>query len=119
MNFMEANIHAIEQVAKESSAGENIDKHWKRILPEVKDFAGNEIFLILYRPYINELMKQSAARFAQTLPPRDIGKLNNAELWLHTFIRQWQLALSEDRNFKPSLTSTNALFTIPQILLFG
>ena len=100
MNFMEANIHAIEQVAKESSAGENIDKHWKHILPEVIDFAGNEIFLILYRAYINVLMKQNAARFAQTFPPRDIGNLNNAELWLHTFTRQWQLTLSEDRGFQ-------------------
>ena len=100
MTFMEANIRAIKEVARQSSGGENIDKHWKRILPEVIDFAGHEIFLIVNRRYINGLMKQNAARFAQTFPPRDIGNFNNAELWLHNFVREWWLRLSADREFQ-------------------
>ena len=100
MDFIEANMHAIEQVARERSVGENIDKYWKRILPEVMEFAKNEIFLIIYREYINGLMKQNAAQVAHAFPHRDISNLNNAELWLHNFTREWWLSLSEDRNFQ-------------------
>ena len=100
MDFMEANMHAIKQCARDLSAGENIDEHWERILPEVLDFAGNEILLTLYRVYINELMKQNAALAAQTFPPRDIDNLNNAELWLHSYTREWWLKLSEDGEFQ-------------------
>lgn len=83
------------------SRGEDIDKYWKGVLPETLDVAANEIFLALHRSYINEPMKQSAARLAQTVQPRNnIANLDNATLWLHCINRKVWLGISENREFQ-------------------
>ena len=100
MNFLDANLSAMLTIARERSSGTDIDKHWTRVLPEAQGFAANEIFLTLHRFHINQLMKTEAAQVAQNTAPRDISKLDHAELWLHYFTCNWWLDMSHDRIFQ-------------------
>lgn len=100
MTLMEATSYIIYQHAKETSAGKDIDEYWERVLPEALNFAENEIFLTFHRGYIDEPIKQKAARLAQTISPRDVGNLDNATLMLHCFIREWWLRMGENREFQ-------------------
>ena len=111
MNFMEATIHGIQLSAREFSAGKNIDKYWKRVLPEASNFAANEIFLTLHRLHINELMKQNAARLAQTVPPRNVDNIDNATLMLHCIIRDWWLRMSADSVFQALVDESRGVNT--------
>ena len=106
MDFLEANITIMLQIARERSEGEDIDKYWRGILPEALEFAANEIFLTLHRPYINQLMKKEAAQAAQTLPSREIGNLDYGTMWLHYFTCEWWLSMSNDAIFQ-SLVDQN------------
>ena len=100
MNFLEANITIMLQIAKERSEGEDIDKYWRSVLPEALEFAANEIFLTLHRPYSNQPMKKEAAQAAQNLPSREIGNLDYGTMWLHCFTREWWLNMSHDPEFQ-------------------
>ena len=100
MDFLEANITIMLQIARERSEGEDIDKYWISVLPEALEFAANEIFLTLHRPYINQPMKKEAAQAAQTLPSREIGNLDYGTMWLHCFTREWWLNMSHDTEFQ-------------------
>lgn len=100
MNFLDANLSAMLTIARERSSGTDIDKYWTRVLPEAQGFAANEIFLTLHRFHINQLMKTEAAQVAQNTVPRDISKLDHAELWLHYFTCKWWLDMSHDRSFQ-------------------
>ena len=100
MNFLEANLTIMLQIARERSEGEDIDKYWDRVLPEALEFAANEIFLTLHRSYINQPMKKEAAQAAQVLPSREIGNLDYATMWLHCFTREWWLNMSHDEQFQ-------------------
>lgn len=99
MNMLDVTIDVIYQRARETSAGDGIDEHWKRVLPEAIHCAANEIFLVLHRAHVNPLMEQNAALFAQTLPPRDIDNFDNATLMLHCFTREWLLRMSKEYLF--------------------
>ena len=109
MDFMEATNYGIQLLAREFSAGKNIDKYWQRVLPEVSDFATNEIFLTLHRLHINELMKRNAAHLAQTVPPRDVDNLDNATLMLHYIIRDWWLRMSANSVFQALVDESRSI----------
>ena len=100
MNMREVMINTIYRYARETSAGEEVDEYWECVLPEAFACITNEIFLTLHRVHINELMKQRAALFAQTAPPRDISNLENATLMLHYFTRMWLVGKHENRVFQ-------------------
>ena len=100
MDLMKETINAMQHIARQYSEGREIDKYWKAILPELYGIANNEIFLALHRDYINEPMKQSAFKFAQTLPPRDINNLDFAALMLHSETRHMWLGISDDSTFQ-------------------
>ena len=100
MDLMKETINVMQHIARKYSEGGEIDKYWKAILPEVYGIANNEIFLTLHRGYINEPMKQSAFRFAQTIPPRNINNLDFAALMLHSETRHMWLGISEDSTFQ-------------------
>ena len=106
MDFMETTIDIMYRLAREHSPRGIIDKYWQRILPEALDIAANEIFLALHRVYINESIKQSAFSLAQTAPPRDISKLDDGTLALHSITRQVWLGISETSEFQ-SLVDKN------------
>ena len=105
MNLAQASIDAMRRIAKDYSAGEEIDLHWKSALPETQDIFANEIFLTLHRRYINVLMKRKAARVAQAIPPRDVSDLDDAMLTLHCWIREAWLGVSDDRKFQAFVDS--------------
>ena len=106
MDFMETTIDIMYRLARKHSPRGVVDKYWKRILPEALDIAANEIFLALHRVYINESIKQSAFSLAQTAPPRDISKLDDGTLALHSITRQVWLGISETSDFQ-SLVDKN------------
>ena len=100
MTLTEVIIGAMQKLARENSDGPKIDKYWEIVLPEVLDFMANEVFLTLHRLFINESMKQSAFRLAQTVPPRDTEKLDNATLTLHCLTREALWSISDDSGFQ-------------------
>ena len=100
MNMLEVTIDVIHQRARETSAGEGIDNHWEPVLPEAIHCAANEIFLVLHRVHVNPLMEQKASLFAQNLPPRDIGNLDDGTLALHYYNRVWLLGMSRECLFQ-------------------
>ena len=100
MNFIEATIHAVQQAVREALPRREIDQYWKRILPEALDFAANEVFLTLHRAHINGLAKQSAAQFAQKIPPREVDGLDDATLMVHYIMRCWLLRMSANRKYQ-------------------
>ena len=106
MDFMETTIDIMYRLAREHSPRGVVDKYWQRILPEALDIAANEIFLALHRVYINGSIKQSAFSLAQTAPPRDISKLDDGTLALHSITRQVWLGISETSEFQ-SLVDKN------------
>ena len=106
MDFMGTTIDIMYRLAREHSPRGIIDKYWERILPEALDIAANEIFLALHRVYINEPVKQSAFSLAQTASPRDISKLDDGTLALHSITRQVWLGISETSEFQ-SLVDKN------------
>lgn len=94
MTMMDVTIDVLYQCARETSEGEGIDKHWKSVLPEAIHCVDNEIFLVLHRAEVNPLLDQEAARYVQTLPPRDISNLDDGTLVLHYYTRLWLMAMS-------------------------
>ena len=95
MTMMDVTIDVIYQRARETSEGEGIDKHWKSVLPEAIHCVDNEIFLVLHRAEVNPLLEQEAARYVQTLPPRDISNLDDGTLALHYYTRVWLMGMSK------------------------
>ena len=95
MTMMDVTTEVLYQRARETSEGEAIDKHWKSVLPEAINCVDNEIFLVLHRAEVNPLIEQDAARYAQTLPPRDISNLDNGTLCLHYYTRVWLMGMSK------------------------
>ena len=96
MTMMDVTIGVIYQRARETSPGEGIDEHWRSVLPEAIHCVENEIFLVLHRAEVNQLMEQDAARYAQTLPPRDISNLDDGTLTLHYYTRFWLMGMSKE-----------------------
>ena len=96
MTMMDVTIDVLYQRARETSEGEGIDKHWKSVLPEAIHCVDNEIFLVLHRAEVNQLMEQDAGRCAQTLPPRDISNLDDGTLALHYYTRFWLMGMSKE-----------------------
>ena len=96
MTMMDVTVGVMYQRARETSAGEGIDEHWKSVLPEAIHCVDNEIFLVLHRAEVNQLMEQEAARYAQTLPPRDISNLDDGTLALHYYTRFWLMGMSKE-----------------------
>ena len=96
MTMMDVTIGVIYQCARETSPGEGIDEHWRSVLPEAIHCVDNEIFLVLHRAEVNQLMEQDAARYAQTLPPRDISNLDDGTLALHYYTRFWLMGMSKE-----------------------
>ena len=94
MTMMDVTIDVLYQCARETSEGEGIDKHWKAVLPEAIHCVDNEIFLVLHRSEVNPLLEQEAARYVQTLPPRDISNLDDGTLVLHYYTRLWLMGMS-------------------------
>ena len=113
MDLIKETINVMQHIARQYSEGEEIDKYWKAILPEVYGIADNEIFLTLHREYIDEPMKQSAFKSAQTIPPRDIDNLDFAALMLHSEIRQVWLGISEDRIFQSIVDENHGVIYNP------
>ena len=109
MNFIEANMYAIQQAIRDVLPGNKLDEHWERVLPEALDFAKNEIFLTLHRLYINESMKQNAARIAQTIPPRDIGDKDDATLMVHCIARMYLLRMSNNTEFQTLVDQSRSI----------
>ena len=113
MNFVEETVDIINCLARERSEGDEIDPHWKSVLPEVSKIAENEIFLTLHRWYINEPMKMDAAQHAQQARPRDLKDLNDATLHLHCWMRESWLGISDDRAFQSFVDSNLKGFIHP------
>ena len=99
MNMMDVTREVIYQSARKTSAGKGIDEHWTPVLPEALNCAANEIFLVLNRTHVNPLMEEDAARYAQTLPPRDISNLDDGTLSLHYYTRFWLMGMSKEPLF--------------------
>lgn len=99
MNMMDVTREVIYQTARKTSAGKGIDEHWTPVLPEALNCAANEISLVLNRAHVNPLMEEDAARYAQTLPPRDISNLDNGTLSLHYYTRFWLMGMSKEPLF--------------------
>lgn len=99
MNMMDVTREVIYQCARKTSAGKGIDEHWTHVLPEALNCAANEIFLVLNRAHVNPLMEEDAARYAQTLPPRDISNLDDGTLSLHYYTRFWLMGMSKEPLF--------------------
>ena len=100
MTMMDVTREVIYQRARETSAGDGIDEHWKSVLPETNACAANEIFLVLHRAHVTPLMEQNAALFAQDLAPRDVSNLAGGTLALHYWTHVWLLARSKKRLFE-------------------
>ena len=71
----------------------------------------------LHRWYINEPMKHSAARIAQTFQPRDISDLDDATLWLHCLTRGVWLGISDEPEFQAIVDSNVKGFIYPPDLI--
>ena len=99
MNMMDVTREVIYQSARKTSAGKGIDGHWTPVLPEALNCAANEITLVLNRAHVNPLMEEDAARYAQTLPPRDISNLDDGTLSLHYYTRFWLMGMSKEPLF--------------------
>ena len=100
MDFVEYTADILTRIAKDNSEGEEMDCHWKSVLPEILRIAEDEIFLTIYRWYIDQPMKIDAAQQAQNLLLPDVTKLDDATLYLHCWMREAWLGISDDPAFQ-------------------
>ena len=100
MDFVEYTADILTRIAKKNSEGDDLDSHWESVLPEILQIAEDEIFLTVYRWYINQPMKIDAAQHAQNLPLPDVTKLDDATLYLHCWMREAWLGISDDPAFQ-------------------
>ena len=108
MIFTDEVSGAIEEIARENSAGRDIDPHWEGILPEVIGLFRNEIFLAKHRSYIDERMIQRACKLAQmTISRRNTKELDIATLALHYWTSKTLSGISKDRNFQVLVDQMN------------
>ena len=100
MDFVEYTADILTRIAKDNSEGDELDSHWESILPEILQIAEDEIFLTVFRRYTDQSMKIDAAQQAQNLLLPDVTKLDDATLYLHCWMREAWLGISDDPAFQ-------------------
>lgn len=100
MNLIEESILAMRQLAENDSAGEGIDEHWEAVLPETDDIIANEIYFVLHGRFINESMMRQAYEIARNLPLGDVSDIDDAKLYLLSFVRFTLLGIADNPEFQ-------------------